>query len=239
MAAIIKPRYKKYRRDSNYWSSRRKVLPTWNQKNIELWDNLAWRKSWQRFPRARNNNWKLKYKNKQDLKAFFGGLSEKAFQKVNKKNRWNNVQLASRFESRLDSIIYRSNWAYSRFSARQLISHGHFMVNGKQVRTSSYMLKPGDVVEISWNKKSRQEIKKVLISKLKRILEVSSLVFGGRPHFRGGRPNLQGKLEYWIVTPNNLEVDFLNMAVYYLGDTSPMKFYRYHPIQSYKYWKIS
>ncbi|MFH1453249.1 MAG: 30S ribosomal protein S4 [Armatimonadota bacterium] len=57
-------------------------------------------------------------------------------------------------ESRLDNIIYRLGFAASRNQARQLVSHGHFTVNGKKVDVPSYLTKAGDVIVL--REKSRQ-----------------------------------------------------------------------------------
>ena len=51
-------------------------------------------------------------------------------------------------ESRLDNIVYSLGWATSRAEARQLVTHGHFTVNGKRVDIPSYLCKAGDVVAI-------------------------------------------------------------------------------------------
>ena len=60
---------------------------------------------------------------------------------------------AALLESRLATIVYRANFAPTIFSARQLVSHKHVLVNGKAINISSYLVKPGDVVSISAKKK--------------------------------------------------------------------------------------
>jgi len=57
-------------------------------------------------------------------------------------------------ESRLDAVVYRSNFVASVFAARQFVNHGHVAVNGRRVTIPSYRLKPGDVVSV--REKSRQ-----------------------------------------------------------------------------------
>ena len=52
-------------------------------------------------------------------------------------------------ERRLDAIVYRAKLAPTVFSARQLVSHGHILVNGKRVKISSYQVNPGDEITIS------------------------------------------------------------------------------------------
>lgn len=51
-------------------------------------------------------------------------------------------------ECRLDTVAYRMGFSANRRQARQLIGHGHFVVNGKPVNIPSYNLKPGDIVEV-------------------------------------------------------------------------------------------
>ena len=65
-------------------------------------------------------------------------------------------------ESRLDNVGYRAGFAMSRPAARQLVSHGHFTVNGKAVNIPSYLVKAGDVVAIVEKSMSSDKIKGVL-----------------------------------------------------------------------------
>ena len=51
-------------------------------------------------------------------------------------------------ESRLDNVVYRAGFAMNRPMARQLVSHGHFEVNGRKVNIPSFRVKPGDVVTV-------------------------------------------------------------------------------------------
>ncbi len=51
-------------------------------------------------------------------------------------------------ERRLDNVVYRLGFAVNRREARQLVKHGHFLVNGRRVDIPSYLLKPGDIVEV-------------------------------------------------------------------------------------------
>ncbi len=71
-------------------------------------------------------------------------------------------------ESRLDNIVYTLGWATSRAEARQLVTHGHFLVNGKRVDIPSYLCKAGDMIAIK--KESLDS------DKFKAILEKTSVV---------------------------------------------------------------
>jgi ribosomal protein S4 len=66
------------------------------------------------------------------------------------------------FESRLDKVLYGAKFSLSIKNARQLIKHGHILVNNLTVKTPSYILKTDDLIEISNNVKSRNLVKKYI-----------------------------------------------------------------------------
>ena len=65
-------------------------------------------------------------------------------------------------ERRLDNVVYRLAFGASRAQARQLVVHGHITVDGKKVDIPSYIVKPGDVIEVKENKKSMQRYKDIV-----------------------------------------------------------------------------
>lgn len=67
------------------------------------------------------------------------------------------LKLARELESRLDNIVFRAGFANTRALARQLVSHGHILVNGRRINIASYQAKIGDVVSI------REGSKKALV----------------------------------------------------------------------------
>ncbi len=96
---------------------------------------------------------------KQKLKAWYG-LSEKKFYSIIENilsNRLNyddvNVALVQKLESRLDNIVFRMGLASSRSEGRQIVGHGHILVDGKKVDRPSYQVKPG--IKISVREGSR------------------------------------------------------------------------------------
>jgi small subunit ribosomal protein S4 len=89
---------------------------------------------------------------KQKAKSTYG-LLEKQFKKLfqyaeNQKAETGEV-LVSLLETRLDNVVYRVGFSNSRAGARQLVSHGHILVNGKKVTIPSYQMKSDDVVTLS------------------------------------------------------------------------------------------
>ena len=94
----------------------------------------------------------LQLRAKQKLKGYYGNLTEKQFSRIyieaarRKGNTSEN--LIGLLESRLDAIVYRAKFAPTPFAARQLVNHGHILVNGKRVNIASYRCKPEDRIEV-------------------------------------------------------------------------------------------
>jgi len=86
---------------------------------------------------------------------FMYGLTEKQFHKVfEKAQKMQGIageNLLMLLESRLDNIVYRLGMARTRRGARQVVNHGHILVNGKKVDIPSYRVMPGDVVSVKEN----------------------------------------------------------------------------------------
>jgi small subunit ribosomal protein S4 len=89
---------------------------------------------------------------KQKLRMYYGNITEKQFRKTYEeaaRRKGNTAEnLIGLLESRLDAFIYRSKFAPTPFSARQLVNHGHVKVNGRRVTIASYLVKVGDVIEM-------------------------------------------------------------------------------------------
>jgi len=100
---------------------------------------------------------------KQKVKRMYGVLENQfrnIFKEADRRKGITGETLLSLLERRLDSTIYRLGFANSRNEARQLVRHNHFLVNQSKVNIPSYLVKPGDVIEL------REKSKKVV-----RILE--------------------------------------------------------------------
>ena len=99
---------------------------------------------------------------KQKLR-FTYGITETQFrqyyEKAEKMRGVTTEELLRLLERRLDSVVWRSGWASSRRQARQLVAHGHFLVNGHKVWTPSFLLKPEDLVELKDKSKKLDFIK--------------------------------------------------------------------------------
>ena len=88
---------------------------------------------------------------KQTARRYYG-INEvqfsKYFEMAEKQTGMTGENLLRICESRLDNIVYLLGWADSRAEGRQLVTHGHFCVNGKKVDIPSYLCKAGDVISI-------------------------------------------------------------------------------------------
>ena len=89
---------------------------------------------------------------KQQLRGYYGNINEKQFRRIYAEavlaRGDTSEQLIGLLERRLDIVIYRMLFVPTVFAARQLISHGHVMVNGRRVNIPSYRLREGDAVEV-------------------------------------------------------------------------------------------
>ena len=101
--------------------------------------------------RKKKSEYALQLQEKQKVK-FVYGIMEKQFrmyyEKAARMPGKTGEELLVLIERRLDNVAYRLGFAATRRQARQLVSHGHFTVNGKRVNIPSYLLKAGDVVEV-------------------------------------------------------------------------------------------
>ena len=101
--------------------------------------------------RIKFSEYGLQLREKQKIKRMYGLLEKQfrsLFEKAERSKGITGSNLLSMLERRLDNVAYRSGFANSRVEARQLVRHGHFMVNGHRVDIPSYLLKKGDMVEV-------------------------------------------------------------------------------------------
>jgi len=113
-------------------------------------------------PHRKVSEYAVQLKEKQKLK-FVYGVGEKQFRKYFKmasSKKGNTGELLLQIlERRLDNVVYRLGFAVTRPQARQLVSHGHFEVNGQKVNIPSYLISAGDVVAVRESRKESGAIK--------------------------------------------------------------------------------
>ena len=113
--------------------------------------------------RAKISEYGLQLQEKQKAKILYG-VSEKQFRKYFKEaaRREGNTgaNLIKLIETRLDNVVYRMGFATTRAFARQLVTHGHILVDGKKVNIPSYLVKPGQKIEIKEKSKNNPQIQR-------------------------------------------------------------------------------
>lgn len=102
---------------------------------------------------------------KQTLKKWYG-VSERQFKRyaqesLSKMGKVDDVsaELIRRLEKRLDNVVFRLGFAKSRAQARQLVSHGYFLVNNKPVNVPSYEIKKNEIISVKESKKKKEIFK--------------------------------------------------------------------------------
>ena len=103
------------------------------------------------FRRGRASDYLLQLREKQKARRIYGIFERQFgeyFQKATRRVGLTGVNLLVLLESRLDNVIYRLGIADSRAQARQLVSHGHIMLNGRKTKAPSALVSSGDTVSI-------------------------------------------------------------------------------------------
>ena len=114
--------------------------------------------------RRKQSEYGVQLTEKQKVK-FIYGILEKQFhmyyEKAEKMEGKTGENLLSLVERRLDNVVFRLGLAATRREARQLVNHSHFTVNGKKVNIPSYIVKVGDVIEVSEKSKDANRFKAI------------------------------------------------------------------------------
>ena len=101
--------------------------------------------------RGKVSNYGLQLQEKQKIKFMYGLLEKQfriTFKKAEKLKGETGTNMLQLLESRVDNVVYRLGFAPARPSARQLVNHKHFLVNGVSVNIPSYIVKPGDKISV-------------------------------------------------------------------------------------------
>jgi small subunit ribosomal protein S4 len=113
----------------------------------------------------------IQLREKQKVKRMYG-LTEKQFRlffkRANQQKGITGTNLLVMLERRLDNLVYRMGFVNSRTQGRHLVRHNHFTVNGKKVNIPSFLVKPGDVVEVCEKSRAIQTINDALDAVVRR-----------------------------------------------------------------------
>lgn len=102
--------------------------------------------------RAKVSEYGIQLREKQKVKRIYGVFEDQFrhyFELASHQKGRTGENLLKLLERRLDNILYRLGFAPSRKSAKQLVLHGHFLINGRKVSVGSYLLRAGDVVRVA------------------------------------------------------------------------------------------
>ena len=136
--------------------------------------------------RRKESEYAVQLKEKQKAKHIYGLLERQfsnLFEKAARKKGITGENLLQFLEARLDNVVYRLGFARTRRQARQLVTHGHVLVNDRVSNIPSHMLRPGDMVEI--RPKSQQ---------LEAVRDAAVRTRRAYPFLEVDRDRLRGKL---------------------------------------------
>lgn len=135
----------------------------------------------------KGTEYSLQLREKQKLKRIYGmleGQFRRFFAMAERKRGITGENLLLLLERRLDNMVYRMGFATSRAEARQLVRHGHFLVNGRRVNIPSYLVRPGDEIQVRETSRNVARIQEALDLMQRRgvpeWLEVNRDTFTGR-----------------------------------------------------------
>ncbi|MDR1572660.1 MAG: 30S ribosomal protein S4 [Clostridiales Family XIII bacterium] len=114
--------------------------------------------------RKKVSDYGLQLREKQKAKRFYGLLETQfrnTFDKAAKKKGLTGENLLVMLETRMDNVVFRMGFASSRKEARQLVMHGHFLVNGRKLDIPSAEVKPGSVVKVKARSQSSPKFKEI------------------------------------------------------------------------------
>ena len=146
--------------------------------------------------RIKQSEYLLQLREKQKARRYYG-LLEKQFRntyaKASSRTGPTGENLLRMLETRLDNVVYRLGFAGSRAQARQLVRHGHFLVNGRRVNIPSYGVRPDDVMSLRPNSPAEAIVR-----------DATDLTAAVTPWLQADHDGLTGKMLKW---PERGEID--------------------------------
>ncbi len=136
------------------------------------------------YRRGKLTDYGIHLREKQKVKHYYGVLESqfrKYFGMAERAKGNTGKVLMSLLERRLDNVVHRLGFGQSRAKARQVISHGHVLVNGCRVDVASYIVRPGDVISVKNRPKSLELVQAALAESGRDIPDFLSRVDGPQP----------------------------------------------------------
>lgn len=164
MARYIGPKCKLSRRENYDLELKSGIRPLWEAETGKCRRRLPGADSIKRLL-GRLSDFGLQLRAKQRLKRAYG-VSERylrnCFKKASRLRGSTGENILLLLERRLDNVVYRMGFASTRAEARQLVTHATIKVNGKVVTCPSYLVSPGDVIEVTEKGKAQLRIEAAL-----------------------------------------------------------------------------
>jgi small subunit ribosomal protein S4 len=158
------------------------------------------------FSRRKISDYGTQLREKQKAKRFYGVLEKQfrnAFEKASKAKGITGENFLVLLETRLDNVVMRLGFASSRKEARQLVMHGHFLVNDKKVDIPSYLVSEGDIITL---KKKSQDSPKFKEIKEMSIITPTWLAFDAK-ELKGEVKNIPTREEIEVPISEHLIVE--------------------------------
>ncbi|WP_457622774.1 30S ribosomal protein S4 [Persephonella sp.] len=159
------------------------------------------------------SDYAVRLQEKQKLRYLYGGIREKQFKRYfdeAARSAGNTGQiLLQLLERRLDNVVYRLGFAKTRRQARQLVRHGHFLVNGRKVDIPSYRVDPGDIIELREKSRNSPLFKENLESRDPR--SIPNWLELDKDNFRGKVLEIPQEIELEIPVNVQLIIEFYSM----------------------------
>lgn len=136
---------------------------------------MGYAKSTKRNPkqsRRKQSEYGLQLNEKQKVKFIYGVLEKpfhRYYKKASKQEGITGEILLQELERRLDNVVFRLGFANTRREARQLVNHGHFLVNGKRVNIPSYQVRVGEQIAVCDKSRSTAKFKMLLEENGKKV----------------------------------------------------------------------
>ena len=156
--------------------------------------------------RKKQSEYGIQLTEKQKVKFIYGAL-EKQFRKyyvmATKRNGITGEMLLQILETRLDNVIFRLGLANTRREARQIVNHGHILVNGKKVNIPSYLVKQGDVITVKEKSRGSERMKEIVEVNASRLvpkwLDMDKNTFTGKVVTLPARDDIDYEVEEHLI----------------------------------------
>lgn len=159
--------------------------------------------------RLKFSEFALQLREKQKAKRYYG-LSEKQFHRyfemADQSREITGTALLKYLELRLDNVVYTLGFANSRREARQLISHNHFLINGKRVNIPSFVVRKGDVIEVAQGSREMNKVLSAIQAVARRT--IPSWLDANHAAFKGTVKDLPMRDEVTIPVEESMIVEY-------------------------------